>query len=148
VGPAKDRISTKDAPYASGSDFARAVALVPHRPRTPVPTQVTTEGTTPDHGGVTLKSNGEPVVWGGASANTANRPSFGFDAARGLVVLGYGDAGGYVLDLYGGIHGFGVTPSPSTPFYYSGSDWFRGLSIDPAAKLFAIDRYGGIYAMS
>lgn len=148
-GPDKSRISTAKAPYQSGVDFARGVALVPHRPQGPtIPITPTSEEAAPgaDYGGVTLDQTGALAVWGGATVDTTNRPSWSEDLARGVVVLGFGE-GGYVLDAYGGIHGFGLTRPAPDPVYYNGVDWFRGLTIDTTlAKLYSIDRYGGIYA--
>lgn len=53
----------------------------------------------------------------------------GWDAARDLVVTDWSTPGGYVLDLWGGVHTFGGTPLAFGEPYKKGADVARKLAV-------------------
>lgn len=74
----------------------------------------------------------------------AQGPTFGFNAARGVAAAR--DGGGYVLDLYGGVHPVGGAPSISTSGYWPGWDIARGLALNPDGKSgYVMDGWGGLH---
>jgi hypothetical protein len=124
------------APYFSGFDIARDVALVPGAPGQ----AYVLDG----YGGVHAVG-GAPAVHG--------TPYFGWDIARKLAILPSG-TGGYVLDGFGGVHPFAIGPAgtPTPPGVTSGPyysiDIARSLVIASDGQTgFSLDGYGGIHGL-
>lgn len=79
------------------------------------------------------------------SSPPASGPSWTFSATRGFAVRP-GGAGGYVLDLYGGIHAFGGAPVLTASAYWPGWDIARGLALNPdGAGGYVLDGWGGLH---
>jgi hypothetical protein len=127
-------LNSARAPYWSGWDIARGIALLP-------------DGS----GGWTLDGWGGIHSWGAAPAITAPASWPGWDIARAIVVLG-DRRSGYVLDGFGGLHAFGPNaPAFSPPAYWGGRDIARGLDVstDAAGRAtggWVLDGYGGVHA--
>jgi uncharacterized protein YkwD len=104
-------VNTAHAPYWSGWDIARAIAIY--------------RG---GAGGWTLDGWGGVHPWGTAPAVSGTPYWPGWDIARALVILP-GGRRGYELDGYGGVHAFGGAPGLSGYPYWPGWDIARGLQI-------------------
>ena len=73
----------------------------------------------------------------------------GWDIARKVVIFSDG-TGGYVLDGYGGLHGFGVghpaPPDPSLTAYWNGWPIARDVVLIPGTHSgYVLDGYGGLH---
>jgi hypothetical protein len=74
-------------------------------------------------------------------------PRWSFNVVRGLAAAPNG-VGGYVLDLYGGLHPFGGAPSLSTSWYQPGWDIARGVALNPdGVSGYVLDGFGGLHAI-
>ena len=62
------------------------------------------------------------------------------------VAVASGDAGGYTLDGFGGVHPFGGAPSVTVSAYWPGFDIARGLALRSDGKSgYVVDGYGGVH---
>lgn len=127
-------LDASGAPYWSGWDIARSVAVLP-------------DGS----GGWTLDGWGGVHSWGTAPAITSPATWPGWDIARALAVLPDGHSG-YLLDGYGGLHAFGPNaPVFASPSYTDGQDQSRGVSVVTDAAGVAtggwvMDAFGAVHA--
>lgn len=84
---------------------------------------------------------------GGVESPPAGGPAWGWNAGRDAVAL-KGTEGGYVLDLYGGVHPYGHAPALSVREYWPGWDIARAIDLNADGKGgYVLDGYGGIHAI-
>ena len=104
-------------------------------------------------GGYIVEGNGTvtPVGVGGETPSPiAGGPSFPADYARGIAIAPEG-TGGYIVDLYGGLHRFRIgagSPLPARATggpYWLGWDIVRGVTIAPTGGGSVLDGYGGLH---
>ena len=107
----------------------------------------------PYAGGYVVEGNGTvtPVGVGGKKPSPiTGGPTFGFDAARGVAIAPEG-TGGYVVDVYGGIHRFRIgASSPLPPVatggpYWLGWDIVRGITVSSNGGGYVLDGFGGLH---
>jgi|GEM_PF-1908521 Subtilisin-like serine proteases len=107
----------------------------------------------PYAGGYLVEGNGTvtPVGVGGKTPSPiSGGPTFAFNAVRGIAIAPEG-TGGYVVDLYGGIHRFRIgSSSPLPPAatggpYWLGWDIVRGIAVSSKGGGYVIDGFGGLH---
>jgi hypothetical protein len=141
------------ANYFSGTDVARSLVIS---------TDSYLNGSSTQDGGYYMTGQGI-VVQAGSAVPTYNYPSWTFDIGRSMVDLPWSpmaNAGGYILDGYGGIHYWGrVTTYPGGGNYTPGTDISRGLTSQTvfdrspysglthasAGDGYAVDGYNNLY---
>ncbi len=74
---------------------------------------------------------------------------WGWNIARDVVLIP-GTHAGYVLDGYGGLHGFNGAPAVPAPSYWKGWDIGRGVWLLPSSTLtapqgYVLDGWGGLH---
>jgi lipoprotein-anchoring transpeptidase ErfK/SrfK len=127
------QLDSAGAPYWSGWDIARGLALLP-------------DGS----GGWTLDGWGGIHNWGNAPAIAQPTLWPNWDIARAVVILPDRQSG-YLLDGFGGVHGFGPNaPAFVASAYWSGQDMARGLevAIDASGRAtggWVMDGFGGLH---
>jgi hypothetical protein len=98
----------------------------------------------PFRAGYSLSRTGD---LGGVSSPPQGFDRWGWNAGRDAVALP-GTAGGYVLDLYGGVHPYGRAPKLSTQAYWPNWDIARGIALNADGKGgYVLDGYGGLHAI-
>ncbi len=107
----------------------------------------------PYGGGYLVEGNGAatPVGVGGETPSPIfDGPSFPADFARGIAI-GPEGTGGYIVDLFGGLHPFRIgVGSPLPPRatggpYWPGWDIVRGVTVGPNGGGYVLDGYGGVH---
>ncbi len=125
------------APYWSGQDLTRGVAILPGSAGVVVDAYGGLHGFTfADGPAAPPKFTGGPY-W------------LGWDIARGVAVVPEG-TGGFVLDGFGGLHPFSVggAPAPAVPagvVSFGGLDLARGIALMPDRGGYVVDATGGIH---
>lgn len=108
----------------------------------------------PYAGGYEVEGGGTltPIAVGGKKPSVpSDNPTFGFNAARGVAIAPEG-TGGYIVDLFGGIHRFRIglssplPPAPTGGPYWLGWDIARGITVGSNGGGYVIDGYGGMHA--
>ena len=106
----------------------------------------------PYAGGYEVEGNGAatPVGVGGETPSPiSGGPVFPADYARGIAI-GPEGTGGYIVDLYGGLHQFRIGAGSPLPVratggpYWPGWDIVRGVTIAPNGGGYVVDGYGGL----
>ena len=107
----------------------------------------------PYAGGYVVEGNGTatPIGVGGESPSPiSDGPVFPADSARGIAI-GPEGTGGYIVDLYGGLHRFRIGVGSPLPVratggpYWLGWDIVRGVTIAPNGGGYVLDGYGGLH---
>ncbi len=107
----------------------------------------------PYAGGYIVEGNGTATtvgVGGATPSPISGGPSFPADYARGIAIAPEG-TGGYIVDLYGGLHRFRIgagSPLPARATggpYWLGWDIVRGVSTAPDGGGYVLDGYGGLH---
>ncbi len=98
-------------------------------------------------GGVILDLFGNLHPFGGYPLDSAGAPSWpGWDIARGLALLPDG-SGGWTLDGWGGIHGWGAATGLNHAALWPGWDVARGFALLPDQHSgYVLDAFGGLHA--
>lgn len=135
------------APYWTGRDIARGVALLPGGSGTPSPGGYVLDG----FGGLhAFGTRGNPPPQGQIFGPYWN----GWDIARGVVLMpGPRPAGGFILDAWGGLHWFSIgspTPAPqiteTAGTYDPSQSLARGVFLDrDGAGGYIVDGHGGMH---
>ena len=108
----------------------------------------------PYAGGYVVEGNGTatPIGVGGESPSPiSDGPVFPADYARGIAI-GPEGTGGYIVDLYGGLHSFRIGVGSPLPVrttggpYWLGWDIVRGVTIAPNGGGYVLDGYGALHA--
>ncbi|MCC7077623.1 MAG: hypothetical protein IT198_10905 [Acidimicrobiia bacterium] len=92
---------------------------------------------------VTVTVDGHDIAW---SFSVSQRPPYwtGWDIVRGV---GGGEGySGYILDGWGGIHPYGVSPTLSGGPYWKGWDIARGVTVK-GTKGYVLDGWGGLHKL-
>jgi hypothetical protein len=91
--------------------------------------------------GYTTASNG---ALGAVGSAPLLGDGVGGGLVRGITVLSNG-AGGYTVDAWGGVHGFGQAPSVFSNAYWPGWDIVRGVATNTDGSGYLLDGFGGLH---
>ena len=82
------------------------------------------------------------LSWGQSAPQQG--PNWGWSIARGIAARSTG--GGYVLDGWGAVHGFGGAPALTSTGYWPGWDIARGIALNPDGMGgYVLDGWGGLH---
>jgi uncharacterized delta-60 repeat protein len=95
-----------------------------------------------------LSSDGRPLVLG--TARAANRDEIGLFRFQPDAATAPHPGQGFVVDAYGGLHGFGFGCSAKPAAvkggpYWNGWDIVRGVAVLPGSRGVVLDGYGGLH---